>query len=77
MHEKDRFFIESIKKYFGEVGHISKPNKTLTTEFRISTLNDLVNVIIPHFDKYSLISKKRVDYLLLKKIKKNSYTYVK
>ena len=28
--------------------------------------HDLTNVILPHFDKFHLITKKRTDYLLFK-----------
>ena len=37
-------------------------------EFRVSTLKDIVNVIIPHFDKYPLITKKYTDYMLFKQV---------
>lgn len=68
MHEKDRALIQAIQNYFGGIGYVSKPNKASTVEFRVSTLKDLVNVILPHFDKYPLITKKRTDYLLFKQI---------
>ena len=68
MHEKDRPLILAIQNYFGGIGYISKSNKASTVEFRVSTLKDLVNVILPHFDKYPLISKKNLDYLLFKQI---------
>ena len=69
MHEIDRVLIENIRKYFGNIGYISKPNdKNLTVEFRVNTLNDLIDIIIPHFDKYPLKTKKQVDFLLFKDI---------
>jgi len=68
MHEKDRALIQAIQDFFGGIGYVSKPNKASTVEFRVSTLKDLVNVILPHFDKYPLITKKRIDYLLFKQI---------
>lgn len=37
-------------------------------EFRVSTIKDLVQVIIPHFDSYPLITKKYSYYLLFKQI---------
>lgn len=37
-------------------------------EFRVSTLNQIMFVIIPHFDRYLLITKKNFDYLLFKQI---------
>ena len=43
-------------------------NNNLAVEFRVSTLNDIANVIIPHFDKYPLLTKKQADYILFKEI---------
>jgi len=68
MHEKDRALIQSIQDFFGGIGYVSKVNNTSTVEFRISSLKDLVDVILPHFDNYPLITKKRSDYLLFKQI---------
>ena len=31
-------------------------------------LEELINVIIPHFDKYPLLTQKRADYLLFKQV---------
>lgn len=68
MHEKDRALIQSIQDFFGGKGYVSKPNKNLAVEFRVSTLKDLVDVILPHFDNYPLITKKHSDYLLFKQV---------
>ena len=68
MHEIDRDLMEKIQTFFGGIGYISKPSNNSTVEFRVSTLNDIVNVIIPHFDKYPLITKKHADYILFKQI---------
>ena len=48
--------------------HVSKPNNSSTVEFRVSTLKDIVNIIIPHFDNYPLITQKFSDYILFKQI---------
>jgi hypothetical protein len=37
-------------------------------QFRVSSLKDLTDVIIPFFDKYPLVTQKRADYLLFKQI---------
>ena len=68
MHERDRVLIESIQGFFGGVGYVSKLNNTSTVEFRVSTLKDLVDVILPHFNNYPLITKKHLDYILFKQI---------
>jgi|SRR4030095_4834136 hypothetical protein len=68
MHERDRPLILSIQNFFGGIGYISKSNNIFTVEFRVSTLKDIVNIIIPHFDKYPLITKKYYDYILFKQV---------
>ena len=37
-----------------------------TASFRVTSLREMIGVIIPHFDKYPLITQKRADYLLYK-----------
>jgi hypothetical protein len=36
--------------------------------FKVSSLTDILNVIIPHFDKYPLVTSKQLNYLAFKKI---------
>ena len=68
MHEKDRVLIQSIQYFFGGIGYVSKVNNISTVEFRVSTLKDIVDVILPYFDNYPLITKKHSDYLFFKQI---------
>lgn len=68
MHEIDRPLILAIQNFFGGIGYVSKPNNSSTVEFRVSTLKDIVDVIIPHFDKYPLITKKYSYYMLFKQV---------
>lgn len=68
MHEKDRVLIQSIQNFFGGIGYVSSHNNRGTVEFRVSTLNDIINKIIPHFDNYPLITQKYSDYVIFKQI---------
>jgi len=63
MHEIDRAIIQSIQNFYGGIGHVYKPNNYSMVEFRESTVKDLVEVIIPHFDSYPLITKKYLDHM--------------
>lgn len=58
----------SIQYFFGGIGYVSKVNNISTVEFIVSTLKDIVDVILPYFDNYPLITKKHSDYLLFKQI---------
>lgn len=39
-----------------------------TYRFKVTNVNDLSNVIIPHFIKYPLVTQKRADFELFAKI---------
>ena len=56
--------MEKIQSYFG-VGNIHIGNNNAVSYY-VNDAQDLTKVIIPHFDKYPLITKKRADYLLFK-----------
>lgn len=56
--------INKFKSFFG-VGSINKLSEN-SIQYRVSSLKDLTNVVIPHFDEYSLISQKRADFELFK-----------
>jgi len=43
-------------------------NKNFTTTYTVESIKDFINVIIPHFNKYPLLTKKRADFELLKQI---------
>jgi hypothetical protein len=66
LHEKDRLLLESIRTYFGGVGNITKLGKD-TIQYRVNSTKDL-KVIIDHFIKYPLITKKQADFELFKQI---------
>lgn len=62
-HVKDFSILLEIKEIFG-VGNISSSEKTAI--YQVNSTKDLVNVIIPHFEFYPLLTKKRADFLLFK-----------
>lgn len=64
----DRDLLLLIQKYFGNIGKISKTNEKFTVEFRVNILSELINVIIPHFNKYNLITNKHSDFILFRNI---------
>ena len=56
-----------IQEYFG-VGKVQVIEKKGHALFVVNSIKDLYNVIIPHFDKYPLLTIKRVNFLLFKEI---------
>jgi len=64
---KDIGILEKIQKFFG-VGVISKRLSSNLVSYSVTKNNDLLKVIIPHFEKYPLISQKSVDFYFFKSV---------
>jgi len=56
-----------IKEYFG-VGKIQIIKNKDHAVYVVNSIKDICNVIISHFDKYSLLTVKRLNFLLFKEI---------
>jgi hypothetical protein len=67
MHSKDFPLLKQIQFFFG-VGNLSISATRKSATFYVSSIKDLVNVIIPHFTKFPLITQKQADFLLFKSI---------
>lgn len=66
LHKKDLVVLQEIQSYFG-VGSIRNEAKD-KVKFRVESVKEIVNNIIPHFQKYPLITQKLADYLLFKDV---------
>ena len=53
---RDEVLTRSVLGCFA--GNISKEGKNVV-QYRVASLRDLINIVIPHFDKYPLITKKK------------------
>jgi hypothetical protein len=56
-----------LKKHFG-CGSIRPDRSDKTLKFEIRSINDLMSKVIPHFEKYPLVSSKLNSFLNFKKI---------
>ena len=63
LHKKDQALLKQIQSFFCVGGIHFKTSQSL--QFQVSSIKDL-KVIIDHFDKYPLITKKFSDYKLFK-----------
>lgn len=63
LHKKDLHILNGFKNFFG-VGIVSFMGEN-TVQCRVESLEDLA-IIINHFDKYPLITKKQADYTIFK-----------
>lgn len=68
-HSNSAHILKGVQQYFNNKGHISFSNKHKSVmRFKISKLNDILNLVIPHFDKYPLITSKNLNYIDFKKV---------
>ena len=68
LHLEDLPLLLSVQKFFGGVGSITKDLKNDLAYFTVNKLDDITNVIIPHFNTYTLLSKKQLDFVLWSKV---------
>ena len=66
LHKKDLELLKEIQATLGGVGSISE--KPSMVYFRVQSLKQIHDVIIPYFDKYPLITQKLGDYILFREI---------
>jgi LAGLIDADG DNA endonuclease family protein len=58
LHNKDALILEKLQSFFG-VGNFRIQNikgKNSVAIFSVVSIKDLINIIIPHFDKYPLLT---------------------
>lgn len=67
LHTKDIDILYKIKEFFG-VGLVSSRSNRFLCVYRVIKIDDLINVIIPHFLNYSLLTNKQSDFLLWSKV---------
>jgi hypothetical protein len=68
LHTRDRALLEKIQSFFGGIGKITIREKDNSEYYTVKSVKDIVNVIIPHFDKYPLLTQKQADFELFKKM---------
>jgi LAGLIDADG endonuclease/NADH-ubiquinone/plastoquinone oxidoreductase, chain 3 len=64
LNSKDLPLLYLIQFFFGGIGRIKICSTRNVVSFVVTKLEDLVNVIIPHFQKYPLQSAKSIDFQL-------------
>ena len=80
LNSRDAALIEKIQHFFGTgllrcpvIGKISwgpmaTRKKDNAVYFTVKSVKDLMNVIIPHFEKFPLLTEKQADFVLFKEI---------
>lgn len=66
-NENRRQVLDLMQKYF-ECGYIRRDYSDKTVKFEVRDHSDLINKIIPHFEKFPFLSSKQHDFELFKAI---------
>ena len=67
LHKKDLELLNLLQSYFGGIGKIVKHGKD-SYSYRVRSLEENLDKILPHFDQYSLKTQKFSDYLLWREV---------
>lgn len=65
LHKKDEIILKKLQSFWG-VGHIYKHSQT-SIQFQVNSITELQS-IIKYFDRYPLLTKKRIDFILFKDV---------
>lgn len=66
LHSKELNLINKIQSFFNGAGKVYYQKNSKVVVFRIKSTKDLAQLVLPHFDKYPLLTQKKADYLLFK-----------
>jgi len=58
--------LRKIHRFF-DIGIVNERTDRIQAYYSVQSARAIANVIIPHFDKYPLLTQKNADYLLFKK----------
>jgi len=66
LDQREIALVYRIKEYFNGAGSIRVSGTSVT--YSVSSIQDINNYIIPHFDKHPLLTQKGADFLLFKMV---------
>ena len=67
LNSRDAALLEKIQQFFGGIGKISIRKKDNVVYFTVKSVKDLMNVIIPHFEKYPRHNSETSWFYFIKK----------
>jgi len=70
LHVRDLDLLLQLQEFFGGIGSISKSKTSHQNMviYSVSSIKDLIHIIIPHFNNYLLLTQKSADLILFKKV---------
>ncbi len=68
LNVKDRLLLNLLQETMGNIGNIYYNPQDDTYKYKVSNIEGLINFVLPHFEKYPLLTQKKVDFDLFVKI---------
>lgn len=68
LHKRDLDVLIAIQKFFGGIGKIQHLSEKGHVAYSVNSIKDLHEVIVPHFEKYPLLTVKRLAFMLFRQI---------
>jgi hypothetical protein len=68
LHVRDISLLYQIQEFFDGIGSIYKEKNNNMVHYEIAGVNDLINILIPHFICFPLLTQKAADFILFKRI---------
>ncbi len=66
LHVRDLDLLLQLQKFFCGIGSIGKSGNM--AYYSVSGIEDLTNIVLPHFKKYFLLTQKAADFILFKQV---------
>jgi len=66
LHSKDEYLLLQWQKYFCGFGSLNKQKNVI--KYSVGGIKDLINILLPQFEKYPLLTQKGADFILFKRI---------
>lgn len=67
LHTKDIHILYLIQQFFATGSVINRKDRSISV-YRVTNVQNICKYILPHFDKYNLITQKYSDYILWKEV---------
>jgi len=66
LHSRDESLLLQLQNYFRGIGSLSRQKNAV--KYSVAGIKELKTTIIPHFEKYNLLTQKGADFILFKQI---------
>ena len=66
LHSRDEYLLLQLQNYFCGIGSLGRQKNAV--KYSVAGIKDLKTILIPHFEKYNLLTQKGADFILFKQV---------